>query len=139
MLGCQTDADSREHLNIVFIGHVDAGKSTLSGNILYLTDHVDRRTIEKYEREAKQRNRRPPTNPPALLPASLPSLPCPLLPALLGGSAPPTHGCAVFWPPATQASRGSWRSSWTLTKRSGLRARPSKWAVRTWQPRPRGR
>lgn len=51
------EADSREHLNIVFIGHVDAGKSTLSGNILYLTDYVDRRTIEKYEREAKQRNR----------------------------------------------------------------------------------
>jgi len=53
----ETEGDSREHLNIVFIGHVDAGKSTLSGNLLYLTDHVDRRTIEKYEREAKQRNR----------------------------------------------------------------------------------
>ncbi len=51
------EADSREHLNLVFIGHVDAGKSTLSGNILYMTDHVDKRTIEKYEREAKQRNR----------------------------------------------------------------------------------
>ena len=37
---------------------VDAGKSTLSGNILYLTGYVDKRTIEKYEREAKQRNRR---------------------------------------------------------------------------------
>lgn len=31
-------ADScREHLNIVFIGHVDAGKSTIGGQILYLT------------------------------------------------------------------------------------------------------
>ena len=49
--------DPREHLNLVFIGHVDAGKSTLSGNILYLTDFVDKRTIERYEREAKQRNR----------------------------------------------------------------------------------
>ena len=54
---CEAEADSREHLNLVFIGHVDAGKSTLSGNILYMTDHVDKRTIEKYEREAKQRNR----------------------------------------------------------------------------------
>mmetsp|Transcript_34452 Transcript_34452/g.77875 ORF Transcript_34452/g.77875 Transcript_34452/m.77875 type:complete len:617 (+) Transcript_34452:101-1951(+) len=53
----EAEADEREHLNLVFIGHVDAGKSTLSGNILYLTDHVDKRTIEKYEREAKQRNR----------------------------------------------------------------------------------
>eukprot|EP00968_Pinguiococcus_pyrenoidosus_P013096 scaffold1175_cov248-Pinguiococcus_pyrenoidosus.AAC.15 len=45
------------HLNIVFIGHVDAGKSTLSGNILYLTGHVDKRTVEKYEQEAKDKNR----------------------------------------------------------------------------------
>lgn len=52
-----TQDDKREHLNLVFIGHVDAGKSTLSGNILYLTEHVDKRTIEKYEREAKTRNR----------------------------------------------------------------------------------
>lgn len=28
--------DSREHLNLVLIGHVDAGKSTLSGQILYV-------------------------------------------------------------------------------------------------------
>jgi len=52
-----TEGDPREHLNLVFIGHVDAGKSTLSGNILYLTDNVDKRTIEKYEKEAKERNR----------------------------------------------------------------------------------
>lgn len=51
------DVDPREHINLVFIGHVDAGKSTLSGNILYLTDNVDKRTIERYEREAKERNR----------------------------------------------------------------------------------
>ena len=51
------EGDPREHLNLVFIGHVDAGKSTLSGNILYLTDNVDKRTIEKYEREAKDLNR----------------------------------------------------------------------------------
>ena len=51
------EGDPREHLNLVFIGHVDAGKSTLSGNILYLTDNVDKRTIERYEKEAKERNR----------------------------------------------------------------------------------
>lgn len=27
----------RDHLNVVFIGHIDAGKSTLAGQILYLT------------------------------------------------------------------------------------------------------
>jgi len=51
------EGDPREHLNLVFIGHVDAGKSTLSGNILYLTDNVDKRTIERYQREAKEHNR----------------------------------------------------------------------------------
>jgi peptide chain release factor subunit 3 len=51
------DEDPREHLNVVLIGHVDAGKSTLSGNILYLMDMVDKRTIERFEKEAKARNR----------------------------------------------------------------------------------
>ena len=53
----EIEGDPREHFNLVFIGHVDAGKSTLSGNILYITDNVDKRTIERYEREAKERNR----------------------------------------------------------------------------------
>ncbi|CAM9662519.1 unnamed protein product [Phaeothamnion confervicola] len=53
----EAEEDPREHVNLVFIGHVDAGKSTLSGNILYLMGFVDARTIERYEREAKQRNR----------------------------------------------------------------------------------
>ena len=35
----------------------DAGKSTLAGSLLYLTGNVDKRTIEKFEREAKDRNR----------------------------------------------------------------------------------
>ncbi|MGK3735298.1 MAG: peptide chain release factor subunit 3 [Bacillariaceae sp.] len=51
------EGDPREHLNLVFIGHVDAGKSTLSGSILYILDYVDKRTIERYEKEAKERNR----------------------------------------------------------------------------------
>ncbi|KAK9905118.1 hypothetical protein WJX75_009979 [Coccomyxa subellipsoidea] len=50
-------ADNREHMNIVFIGHVDAGKSTTGGQILYLTGGVDERTIQKYEKEAKDKNR----------------------------------------------------------------------------------
>ena len=47
----------KEHLNVVFIGHVDAGKSTIGGQIMYLTGMVDKRTLEKYEREAKEKNR----------------------------------------------------------------------------------
>ena len=53
----EIDVDPREHMNIVFIGHVDAGKSTLSGSILYLMGKVDARTIERFEKEAKNRNR----------------------------------------------------------------------------------
>ncbi|KAK0461886.1 eukaryotic polypeptide chain release factor 3 [Desarmillaria tabescens] len=47
----------KEHLNIVFIGHVDAGKSTMGGNLLFMTGMVDKRTMEKYEREAKDAGR----------------------------------------------------------------------------------
>jgi len=49
--------DPREHFNVVFMGHVDAGKSTLSGNILFLTGMVDDRVIDKFKREAKSKNR----------------------------------------------------------------------------------
>ncbi|KAI1631452.1 hypothetical protein F4809DRAFT_632302 [Biscogniauxia mediterranea] len=47
----------KEHINIIFIGHVDAGKSTLGGSILYATGMVDDRTMEKYKREAKDLGR----------------------------------------------------------------------------------
>ncbi|SJL02172.1 related to Eukaryotic peptide chain release factor GTP-binding subunit [Armillaria ostoyae] len=47
----------KEHLNIVFIGHVDAGKSTMGGNLLFITGMVDKRTMEKYEKEAKDAGR----------------------------------------------------------------------------------
>jgi len=46
-----------DYLNVVFVGHVDAGKSTLGGQIMFLTGMVDKRTLEKYEREAKEKNR----------------------------------------------------------------------------------
>ncbi|KAI9008357.1 P-loop containing nucleoside triphosphate hydrolase protein [Gaertneriomyces semiglobifer] len=51
------EEDGKEHINIVFIGHVDAGKSTMGGHLLYLTGMVDKRTMEKYEREAKELGR----------------------------------------------------------------------------------
>ena len=51
------DMYGKDHVNIVFIGHVDAGKSTLGGNILFLTGMVDERTMEKYEKEAREAGR----------------------------------------------------------------------------------
>ncbi|KAF2494905.1 hypothetical protein BU16DRAFT_527861 [Lophium mytilinum] len=47
----------KEHVNVIFLGHVDAGKSTLGGSILYATGMVDERTMEKYKREAKEQGR----------------------------------------------------------------------------------
>ena len=41
----------KENINVVFIGHVNSGKSTLSGTILYISGMVDQRSIEKFERE----------------------------------------------------------------------------------------
>ncbi|KAG8758726.1 translation termination factor GTPase eRF3 [Serendipita sp. 396] len=51
------DTNVKMHLNVVFTGHVDAGKSTLGGQILVLTGMVDKRTLEKYERDAKEAGR----------------------------------------------------------------------------------
>lgn len=51
------DNGRKEHVNMVFIGHVDAGKSTIGGHLMYLTGMVDKRTLEKYEREAKDKGR----------------------------------------------------------------------------------
>lgn len=53
----EDDRPKKEHINVVFIGHVDAGKSTIGGQIMYLTGMVDKRTLEKYEREAREKNR----------------------------------------------------------------------------------
>ncbi|KAI9807578.1 MAG: translation termination factor GTPase eRF3 [Sarcosagium campestre] len=47
----------KEHVNLIFIGHVDAGKSTLGGSILYATGMVDERTMDKYKRDAKEAGR----------------------------------------------------------------------------------
>ncbi|MCJ8739026.1 hypothetical protein PDJAM_G00042420 [Pangasius djambal] len=57
MTPAQPNAPKKEHVNVVFIGHVDAGKSTIGGQIMYLTGMVEKRTLEKYEREAKEKNR----------------------------------------------------------------------------------
>jgi len=47
----------KEHVNVIFIGHVDAGKSTLGGQVLIQTGMVDERTLEKYKRDAKDAGR----------------------------------------------------------------------------------
>jgi len=41
------------HINAVVIGHVDAGKSTTTGHLIYKCGGIDKRTIEKFEKESK--------------------------------------------------------------------------------------
>ncbi|XP_026763986.2 protein HBS1 [Galleria mellonella] len=44
----------KDHLYIVVIGHVDAGKSTLMGRLLCDLGEVSQRTLHKYEQESKK-------------------------------------------------------------------------------------
>jgi elongation factor 1-alpha len=44
----------KTHVNIVVIGHVDAGKSTTTGHLIYKCGGIDKRTIEKYEKESRE-------------------------------------------------------------------------------------
>jgi elongation factor 1-alpha len=48
---------AKPHLNLVFIGHVDHGKSTTVGRILYDTGHVDAHVLEGYKKEAEQKGK----------------------------------------------------------------------------------
>jgi elongation factor 1-alpha len=41
------------HVNLVVIGHVDSGKSTTTGHLIYKCGGIDKRTIEKFEKESK--------------------------------------------------------------------------------------
>lgn len=47
----------KPHLNLVIIGHVDHGKSTMTGHLLYLTGAVDDRKIAKYAKESESMGR----------------------------------------------------------------------------------
>jgi len=42
------------HINIVVVGHVDSGKSTTTGHLIYKCGGIDKRTIEKFEKESSE-------------------------------------------------------------------------------------
>ncbi|MCL2173064.1 MAG: translation elongation factor EF-1 subunit alpha [Candidatus Bathyarchaeota archaeon] len=44
----------KPHLNIIIMGHVDNGKSTTTGHLLYLAGVIDQRTIDAYKAEAEK-------------------------------------------------------------------------------------
>jgi hypothetical protein len=46
--------EQKENLNLVVVGHVDAGKSTIMGHLLYLLEEVDDRKMKKFERDSER-------------------------------------------------------------------------------------
>ncbi|TYI23936.1 hypothetical protein ES332_A06G199800v1 [Gossypium tomentosum] len=46
------------HINTVVIGHVDSGKSTTTGHLIYKLGGIDKRVIERFEKEAAEMNKR---------------------------------------------------------------------------------
>ncbi|KAL7719203.1 Elongation factor 1-alpha [Entamoeba marina] len=44
----------KPHVNIVVIGHVDSGKSTTTGHLIYKCGGIDQRVIDKFEKESAQ-------------------------------------------------------------------------------------
>merc|ERR1712098_91745 len=49
-----TMGKEKMHINVVVIGHVDSGKSTTTGHLIYKCGGIDKRTIEKFEKEAAE-------------------------------------------------------------------------------------
>ena len=47
-------ARTKEHMNLIFIGHVDHGKSTTVGRLLYNTGNIDEQTMRKLQDRAKE-------------------------------------------------------------------------------------
>lgn len=49
--------EDKKQLNVCFIGHVDSGKSTAVGNLAFQLGAINKRAMEKYEKEAAANNK----------------------------------------------------------------------------------
>ncbi len=56
-MGSQWEDKKKPHLNIVFVGHVDHGKSTTVGRLLLDSGHIEQHVIDKFEQEAVERGK----------------------------------------------------------------------------------
>ncbi len=50
-------AEDKPHMNLAVIGHVDHGKSTLVGRLLFETENVPEHVIEQYREEAEEKGK----------------------------------------------------------------------------------
>ncbi|KAG6551048.1 hypothetical protein Mapa_007281 [Marchantia paleacea] len=50
-------ASEKVHINVVVIGHVDSGKSTTTGHLIYKLGGIDQSAIERFEEEAAEMNK----------------------------------------------------------------------------------
>ncbi len=47
----------KPHMSVVVIGHVDSGKSTSTGHLIYKCGAIDKRTIERLEKESQEKGK----------------------------------------------------------------------------------
>jgi len=47
-------AKEKQHVSLVVVGHVDSGKSTTTGHLIYKCGGLDARVLEKFEKEANE-------------------------------------------------------------------------------------
>jgi len=47
-------ADKKPHLNLIFVGHIDNGKSTLVGRVLYNCGAISQQELDKNKKQAEE-------------------------------------------------------------------------------------
>ncbi|VDK55373.1 unnamed protein product [Anisakis simplex] len=47
-------SSEKTHISIVLIGHVDSGKSTMAGHLIYKSGGIDERTMKRLEKESQE-------------------------------------------------------------------------------------
>ncbi|OQR95724.1 translation elongation factor 1-alpha [Thraustotheca clavata] len=48
------DTDAKQKISMVVIGHVDAGKSTITGHLLFSLGYVSKQVMHKYEKQSRE-------------------------------------------------------------------------------------
>ena len=47
----------KPHISLIVIGHVDSGKSTTMGHLIYASGGIDKRLLEKYAQEDEKKGK----------------------------------------------------------------------------------